>query len=219
MSCVFGSPLTERDLSIYVTFVAGLVIGRLSQSDAIMNQEGQVVEKVARYLRSRAMPSRKTLYRGWLLDPRSMGNVTTPEGRATRVLHGGSPNQGTFLSFSERRDVACFFADPDSEMSSVIMARKPELRGYLMTYKNPDPSLVLWTHEWRMMPVGDRKISLVGVVAQSSTRDAAVVDRNLREQYEVVTKLLPRSAKATMVPLDETDCPPSRELDRLFGDA
>jgi hypothetical protein len=218
---LWGSPITSRDLAVYVSFVAPLVIGRLAQADAVMIQERQTIEKVARYFRSRVPPTKAKLYRGWLVKPMFLLGSSTPRERAVRLLHSQHKDlpRGEFLSFSTKKGVACFFGDPHTEMSRVITSRVPGLRGYLMEYQDPDSGVVLWTYQWRKMPIGDQKVDFVELLRHTDYAfDAPVVDRNLREQFEVVTKTLPKSAKVTLEPIEGADCPPTWELDLEYGD-
>jgi hypothetical protein len=152
-----------------------------------------------------------------MLEPEHLGGATTPEGRAKHHLK--YPHAGKFISFSTDKDVACFFADPKTQMSMVISAHRPRAEGYLLTLKNPDMSRVLWTYEWAKMPIGEARIDFVSVILRSSLADRApVIHRNLGEQCEVIMKLLRPTDEMKLVPLEETECPPARELDRRFGD-
>lgn len=216
-SGLFGSPLDERDLILYVSFVAHSIIGHLAQADAIFHQHEQEIEKVAKHFRSKIPPKQRTLYRGLMLEPEHLEGATTPEARAKRHLQ--YPDAGKFVSFSTDKDVACFFADPKTQMSMVISARRPRAQGYLLTLTKPDTSRVLWTYEWAKMPVGDKRLDFVSVILRSNLASRApVIHRNLGEQCEVITRLLRPTDQMKLVPLGEAACPPTRDLDRRFGD-
>ena len=214
---LFGSPLNENDLILYVSFVAHAIIGHLKQADQIFHQHEREIERVAKHFREQVPPKHRTLYRGLMLEPEHLGDATTPEARAKHHLK--YPHAGKFISFSTDKDVACFFADPKTQMSMVISAHRPRAEGYLLTLKNLDPSRVLWTYEWAKLPIGEARIDLVSIILRSSLASrAAVIHRNLGEQCEIITRLLRPSDQMKLVPLSETACPTARELDRRFGD-
>jgi len=205
---LYGSPLTERDVQIYVTFVLTLIVGRLHEADNAMRRHGAVIEKVARYFRSQVPPSRRTLYRGWLVEPRRVRG---------HVIFAEPGEDYRFMSFTHDKNTACFFADPESIMSTMVVKQRPSVRGFVTTYENPDPNLVIWTHEWAAMPIGDRKVSIVSLVERSPSAEyARLLAANIQSQLEVVLKPIPSTVKTTLAPILDVDCPPTHELNKRY---
>lgn len=118
-------------VSLYLNFVLNAVGGKMGEADAIMRAGRGTIAHVAGALAKFAPFEPKPLYRGMLLDP------SKPFVLDARL---------TFMSWSEDRAVAEWFACRESVISEPLVEAKPELRGFLATLA--EPTRVLWHHSW-----------------------------------------------------------------------
>jgi hypothetical protein len=204
----------DQDIAYYVAFVQHFVLGKMNVADSIYQQKGQAIDGVAAYLRRAAPPKKGPLYRGWMIEPE-------------KVVAGKiAVDHPIPISFSRDRGVACFFADPRTTISAFISQLRPRARGYVMRLTGWNASQVLWTYEWNDqvpapgwggMPLGSiTALALPGKLSLSE-HDTRVVDRNVREQKEVILKPLPKSAKTQLEPLAKADCPPTGVLNARYA--
>ena len=100
-------------IDLYVNFVLHAILGRLAEADTLMRLAGPQIRTVADNLSRARLIETKPLYRGLLLDP-DLPFMTDPK--------------LTFLSWSEDRDVAVWFACPRSVVSEPLMQQNPKLR-------------------------------------------------------------------------------------------
>ena len=107
-SNVRASAMTNVD--VYLNFLLHAILGKLSEADALMRMAGDGIRVVAVQLAARHPPPPAPLYRGMLLDP------TEPYNTDPRI---------TFLSWSEDKDVALWFACPRSAVSEPLAKVKP----------------------------------------------------------------------------------------------
>src|SRR6185436_1974502 len=95
------------DINLYINFALHAVLGKLGEADTIMRFAGKAIRRVADDLGAecnRQLPTKPApLFRGMLLDPNGPFRV--------------DPDL-TFLSWSEDRDVALWFACPRSVVSA-----------------------------------------------------------------------------------------------------
>lgn len=184
-------------------------------SDAIYQQQGKAVERVASYLRRLAPPKRTPLYRGWLIEPEKIV-------RGKIVARDRLP-----ISFTRDRNVACFFADPRATISAFLAQMRPRSRGYVMKLTGWGATQVLWTYEWNdkiPAPGWGGSMTLSSLTSLSvpgrlelGPGDARIVDSNIRSQKEVILKPLPTSATTTLEPLADADCPPTAALNARYA--
>lgn len=185
----------------YINWVLYAVVGDMGAADNLMNQSGSGIRSVAKHLQKTRKPRLKTVYRGLLLDP---------EESESRVIN--QDPRLTFVSFSEDRDVACWFADPSSVMSSYVKQVRPRVEGWLMELK-PKLSDVLFHHSWNpiRLPNGQN----VRLEEAAMMHPEIIVDQfewNLDTQSEVILKPL-RSGQPVEA-YELSDCPD--DLDDRF---
>jgi len=193
------------DYSYWIAFAVHAVVGMMSEADSVMESYGPEVRRVARVLRKRKPVRARRLYRGVLLEPEELSDG---------VLHQNEELR--FVSFSEDRNVACWFADPASIMSGYVAQIRPRARGYVMAY-SPRANDVLFHHSWRRI-----RIPTVGEVdiacqARRYPRIAPIVDQlewALETQKEVIVKPLRRGEP--VVAHELSGCPPTDELDAAY---
>jgi hypothetical protein len=175
------------DFNRYVNFVLYAVLGRMAEADGMMRRYSASIERVAARFAERFPVAPAPIYRGMLLDP------SEPLQLDPRL---------TFLSWSEDRDVACWFASPDSVISAPLTMCKPTLRGALLTL--PEPHRVLFHHTWGR---GWARLALAH--PHMGCDGARQIAWSLRTQREVITAPFE-------LPAAEWDpaSPPVAELDR-----
>lgn len=192
----------------YVTFVLYAVLGRMAEADSLMRAHGNKIRQYAEYLR-RTRPVRpQRLFRGVLVDP-------------TAVEDGfiDPDSQLTFISWSEDRDVACWFADTQSIISSFVKGRRPRVRGYIVIATESKAPTVLFHWSWASdFNLGDKSVQLaqLALLHPQLGRDAFVqIDWSLRTQHEVITENSDDPMPAT--PVESIGCPTTGELDRRLA--
>ena len=105
------------DVDLYLNFALHAILGKLREADALMSIAGDEIRAVADRLSALLPIEPQPLYRGMLLDP------DKPFAADPKL---------TFLSWSEDRDVALWFACPRSAVSEPLAATNPKLRGHLI---------------------------------------------------------------------------------------
>lgn len=186
----------------YITWVLYAVLGRMAEADDVMNKHGSGIRAVARHLQKTRPPKVRMLYRGLLLEPEEV-----EEG-----VIGQDPRL-TFVSFSESRDVACWFADPESVMSGFVREHRPDVEGWVMEHK-PKLSDILFHHRWNPIALPNGKPFLLERAATMHPHIADQADQfawNLSTQQEVIIKPLRKGADVIAHSIAE--CPPTEDLD------
>lgn len=170
------------DLDLYLNFALHAILGRLGEADALMSIAGDEIRAFADRLAAQHPIAPTPLYRGMLLDP-DKTYVADPK--------------LTFLSWSEDRDVALWFACPRSVVSEPLAATNAKLRGYLVDLPGPQ-SRVLFHHSWADAIGGLAALALAHPLMGAEGRRQ--IEWSLRTQREVIT-----------APVDELS--PSRTAD------
>ena len=157
------------DVDLYLNFALHAILGRLGEADALMSIAGDEIRSVADHLAAQHPIAPQPLYRGMLLDPDK--------------TFAADPKL-TFLSWSEKRAVALWFACPRSVVSEPLAATNPRLRGYLVDLPTPQ-SRVLFHHGWAGALGGLAALAsahpLMGAEGQRQ------IEWSLRTQREVIT--------------------------------
>ena len=157
------------DLDLYINFALHAILGRLSEADALMSMAGDDIRAVADRLAAQHPIAPKPLYRGLLLDP---DKTFTADPKLT------------FLSWSEDRDVALWFACPRSAVSEPLVATNLRLGGHLVDLPAPQ-SRVLFHHEWANELGGLALFALAHPLMGAEGRRQ--IEWSLRTQREVIT--------------------------------
>lgn len=157
------------DVDLYLNFVLHAILGRLREADAIMSIAGDRIRAVADRLTAQHPITPKPLYRGLLLDP---DKTYAPDPKLT------------FLSWSEDRDVAVWFACPRSAVSEPLAKANPRLRGHLVDLPAPK-ARVLFHHGWASA-LGDLAALAIAhpLMGEEGRRQ---IEWSLRTQREVIT--------------------------------
>ena len=155
------------DVDLYLNFALHAILGRLGEADALMSIAGDEIRAVADRLAAQHPIAPKPLFRGMLLDP------DKPFAADPKL---------TFLSWSEDRDVAVWFACPRSVVSEPLAATNPKLRGYLVDLPAPQ-SRVLFHYGW----TGARLAALAIAHPLMGEEGWRQIEWSLRTQREVIT--------------------------------
>lgn len=204
MSRFEGGPqvTTPQPEDIYLNFILLAVVGKMGEADGLFERFPGVIEGVARMLRTRTPPPRRPLYRGLLLDPREV---------ATGHL---SADERRFLSFTEDRDLALWFAHPCSIMSSFMVEAEPHKRPYLAERGASAPTDdIIFHYTW--VPGIERAVgmSMYDLTEMHPQVDAEQLAWNLRTQREAI--VLP-PMKLTVKPLAADELPSAEDLDMRY---
>jgi hypothetical protein len=172
------------DLDLYLNFVLHAVLGKLSEADALMSMVGDQIRSAAERIAAHHPLPPAPLYRGLLLEP-------------------GKPYVGnprlTFLSWSEDRDVARWFACPRSAVSEPLAASNRRLRSHLVELATTPPRL-LFHHSW--VPNLSALSSLALKHTLMGSEGKRQIEWSLRTQREVITG-----------PVDNLSPEPTADLD------
>jgi len=202
-----GLPYTKEEYNLYVNWVLYAALGMLSEADALMRQHKKPIERMAKKLRKKLGCPVRTIYRGLLIEP----SEVPPD----RMLPP-DPTP-TFVSFSEDKDVACWFASRDTMMAGAVTGSRPDVVGWLMeTVPKKDDVLFHWSWATKFpgpTPARPRAIPL-WLLAAHHPHMADKVDQvkwNVETQKEVILKKVKRKLK--VVAREDASCPPTAELD------
>jgi hypothetical protein len=186
-----------NDINLYINFVLHAVYGRLAEADIIMRTARQSIRHVADFLSAKHPIAPKPLYRGMLLDP------------ARPLLRTDA--HYTFASWSEDRDVARWFASPQSIISAPLVEHDARLRGYVATLPTPRAH-VLFHYSWASVFGDFAALALQHpFMGHEGQRQIAW---SLRTQREVITA--PVDDLVTR-PIEELPGPSVVELDRKLA--
>ena len=157
------------DVDLYVNFALHAILGRLGEADALMHLAADPIRRVAGRLAEKCPIEPVPLHRGMLLDP---AQTFAPDPKLT------------FLSWSEDRDVALWFACPRSVVSEPLAQLKPTLRGYVVEIAAPR-SRVLFHHAWADAFGGLAPLARAHPLMGEEGRRQ--IEWSLRTQREVIT--------------------------------
>jgi len=196
--------VNSRGYNGYVNWALYAILGRMAEADGIMEEYGPDVYDVVRFLQRKYPPTFRPIYRGVLVEPDAVvGGLLAPEPRVT------------FVSFSEDKNVACWFADPASFVSGYVKQQRPRVKGFILEHK-PKLEDVLFHYSWGLaFPMPNGRTAPLSVFAQMHP-DIIVpqFDWNLRTQKEVIVK--PIKHPLPVSPIETWSCPPTNELDKRY---
>lgn len=189
----------------YVNWTLYSILGRLHEADGVLSKYKKEIYSVARFLQETFSAPKKLLYRGVLLAPNEVrGGVVKPDLNYRSV------------SFTEDRDVACFFADPRSSVSSYVTKIRPGVSGYIAEYR-PALREILFHHGWQPLPApwGESKLADLAHAHLVVGPQAFQVDWSLRTQAEVITK--PIRIPLRVTPIEDSRCADTSVLEQRLG--
>jgi hypothetical protein len=157
-------------VNLYVNFVMYAIYGKLDEADALMRIAQDPIRHVADRLAELHPIELSPLHRGMLLEP---GRLFTLDPKLM------------FLSWSEDRDVARWFACPRSVVSEPLARQNPKLRGHVIEITAPR-SRVLFHHTWASLFGGLAPLALAHPLMGVEGRRQ--IAWSLRTQREVITE-------------------------------
>lgn len=194
-----------QPINVYLSWLVPAILGRTQDSDALMVQFPGEIESVAAALRHISRQPLRKLYRGLLLEPSeiSAGDVIFSR-----------PGMEQSVSFSESRDVACYFALPDTIMSSYVRQIRPDVEGYIVEH-TPVRSEILWHYSWNPIVYKRMRIDVrtAARMHPAAAHDPAQFDFVFNTQKEVTLK--PTQVPLHVTPVGDT-CPDADALDKRF---
>jgi hypothetical protein len=176
--------VNNRDVDLYINFALHAIYGKLGEADTIMGFAGDAVRRVADQITVKHPITPVPLFRGMLLDP--------------DVPFAADPKL-TFLSWSEDRDVALWFACPRSAVSEPLAQSNPKLRGSIAMIAAPR-SRVLFHHTWATLFGGLAPLARAHPVMGEEGRRQ--IEWSLRTQREVITEPVPDLRPERVADLD-----------------
>jgi len=195
-----------QPFNVYLSWLIPAIMGQLQGADAVASRYPAELEYVASALRnSHNQPLRK-LYRGLLLEPYEA---------QTGVIFTRSTIEKS-VSFSEDRDVACYFADPETIMSGFVRQHRPQVEGYVAEYV-PQRQEIMWHYSWNPFTYQGMKVDIRAAARRhpASAHDPAQFDFVFGTQKEVILQPLPAHIPLPVTPIADT-CPDTYSLDRRF---
>lgn len=184
--------MNRHDVNIYINFSLYAVLGRLAEADDLIGKHAGAIHRVADYMQRIEPIARCPLYRGMLVE----GEVKADP-------------QYKFISWSEDRDVAMWFASRGTVISEYVLEHRPAVRGVVLELPKSSGKVLVhhkWMAGWARMAMEHPHMGLEG---------ARQIEWSLKTQREVITAPLERLPYAT--PIETFKPPPAAELDRRFA--
>jgi len=205
---------TLSDMGIYKKFVVHAILGHLPTADQLLHKHQGVIESVARQLDREISTPHQPLYRGVIL---ARG-------------HPGGPLlcDSAFVSFSDDKNVACWFARPDSWISTKVQAGSNP-NGWVAEYLPTSSDVILFHHLWipeliNRSPTWDSIADLIasetprkpGQTAQEH-RDGLAFEFNVHLGRKPQREIILKGGMTIMLqPVDAVGCPDAGVLDSQF---
>lgn len=178
----------RQDVNVYINFSLYAVLGMLAEADDMLMKYGSRIRRVAAYLTQQSPIQSVPLYRGMLVD----------RGAPVRL-----DERYRFVSWSEDRDVAVWFASRDSIVSEHVVKLKPTVRGVVLELTAP--RTVLFHYSW-----AEGWADLAAMHPNMGPEGVRQIAWSLRTQREVITTPL---EFPPAIDVDDIDHPPVAELD------
>lgn len=190
------------DWNIYINFVLYAVEGKMREADQLLEEHGDSIRRAARAMRKRGPLPRGNLYRGLLLEDASVRRGEIERDERLR-----------FESYTQDRDVACWFADPRSVISGLVAAQRPGASAYLTSIDAHEVAeRVLWWHPWDVIVVSPRVAVPLEVAAHAHPEIGGQFTWNRRTQSEVLLA----AGQGRIAVARTGDCPPIDVLDERY---
>lgn len=195
------------EVNPYISFILYAILGKMAEADNLMKQHQRAIYTAAVKLQNFNPPNLRKIYRGLLIEPENMGQPGNIISRNPDV---------EFVSFSEDKDVACWFADTESLISFVAKMQRPDVEGWMIEY-TPKMDEILFYWKWGLEFPFAGKIIDFNFFAQRHpdpaihTNDYRVT---LRQQKEYIIK--PLDVDFAAIEHADAGCPPTIELDSKF---
>lgn len=209
----------DHPFNVYLSWLIPVIMGQLQEADTIALHYPGVIDRFAAKLQKNTKILRP-VYRGVLLDPATVQPVDPNDPQQGGLVQLTSRGEQS-VSFSEDQDVACYFADPTSDMSSYYTQAHPNVRGYLIKLV-PRRAEILWHYRWNPIPYKGQKYDIrVAARRHSATaHDPAQFDHVFGTQREMILKPFPPGTVLRVMPIDalspDDACPDVDTLNQRF---
>jgi len=155
--------MSRKYINTYVNFVCNAYANRYPNvvDKFLSNNKDKIKEVLDSFgVLKRDFPV-KRLYRGVLVDPDSL---ESRDGRSfLKPL-----DKIQYLSFTEDREIAEYFADTGSDMSGMVMSLHPNYKGYIITHvPSVDEILIHW--RWSILLRIPDMLENAGITGANST--------------------------------------------------
>ena len=207
------SPPTSS-IDAYKRFVVAAILGQIGFSDSLIQQFKSEIYSVAAYVQHIDLQPIKRLYRGLLIEPYNVrGNRPT------------QPEQGGFASFTENKDVACWFALPESWIGETLAQGRPNVVGWIAEHTPQSTEIIFHYKQVKIVNdlPGPSLVNFARMLAQSldPARTAtegpdwamAQIGWNLNTQEEVILK---KGIPLRIKRVETYGCPDVLSLDKRF---
>lgn len=193
--------LRRQDVNVYINFSLYAILGKLAEADDLIERHGAAVHRVADFLAKRMPIARAPLYRGMLVD----GPVA-------------ADHRYKFISWSEDRNVAFWFATRGTVISEYVLEHRPSVRGVVLELPQSSGK-VLFHHAWaNAFDDGAGAAVFAHLAARHphmGLEGARQIAWSLRTQREVITAPLAELPPA--VDVETLNPPTAAELDSRFA--
>jgi hypothetical protein len=206
--------MNSQDFNLYLNFLLYAILGRMGEADGIIEQSNGGIKRSAKYISNLAKIKTGKIYRGILLEPNQM-----PEDQLVKAIPSNN-----FVSFSEDKDVACWFGYKTSTISGYVSQIRPNVEGWIAEY-TPKNSEILFHYKW--IPALNRLVEMVtgapsflhlsSVMVQNvpdmDALQASQIEWNLKTQKEV---MIEPHKEIEFVEIEKSNCSPLSGLENKF---
>lgn len=220
--CCLNKPLSvpsavsppQHHIDVYKRFVVAAILGQIGFADTLIQQFRSEIYSVATYVQHIDPQPIKRLYRGLLIEP---SNV-----RGNKPIQS---EQGEFASFTENRDLACWFALPDTWIAETLAQGRPNVVGWISEHMPQSTEIIFHYEQTKMVNdlPGPSLVDFARMLANSldPVRTAtegpdwamAQIGWNLNTQEEVILK---KGIPLRLKRVETYGCPSVLSLDKNF---
>lgn len=205
---------SEHSINAYKQFIVAAILGQLGMADGLMQQYRSDIYSVAAHVQQIDPQPAKKLYRGLLIEPSFVrGNRPTQDER------------GEFASFTENRDVACWFGLSDSWIAEKLAQGRPNVVGWMAEHMPLSSEIIFHHHQAKTVNdlPGPELVDVGRILAQSLDPARTAIEGpdwamtqvgfNLNTQEEVMLK---KGVPLRVKRIETYGCPDVLSLDKRF---
>lgn len=205
---------SEHSINAYKQFVVAAILGQIVMADGLLRQFRSEIYSVAAYVQQTDPQPVKKLYRGLAIEPHYI-----------RGNRPSQPEQGEFASFTENKDVACWFAMPTSWITKELVQGRPDVVGWIAEHIPQSTEIIFHHHQAKTVNdlPGPELVDVGRILAQTlDPRRTAMegpdwamvqVGFNLNTQEEVILK---KGVPLKVKRVETYGCPDVLSLDKRF---
>ncbi len=189
----------SENLNYWINWAILAVYGKMAAADHIMRQHGAQIGQGATELMLK-IPidiDNLELYRGMVINDKFI--------QAGMLPHMDS---NTFMSFTEELSVACYFGNPQSDISKYLAIQDPNAKGYIATHHPRREGEILFHYWWA------QELKLYKMAAMHPHIEDPMQFRwYVNTQFEVITKPVEQLA---VKPIEEFNCLSVEQLNEMY---